>query len=595
MTNFGVNSLDSHSFFVNSTLDDDNKRLQEWLNLDQAGDDIGIPNHSIQPFIQSQDSNDYLFESDKFDTQFATNAFMHDSQSDPNKLLSTHPSTQAHLDHSILSLDPSVIMDCAPHPTHDPQNISMALNNPFHPVSNNLPCPQPTIAPSSLSPQLDQSSSMIKLPSEPSQEDILVSCLPPNADRPYPLDPLLASATFSPSAQTNLQPPFTNKPLPLSQLRQPNQKSHPPNDENENEYMKSPSRSVSCPTETCEETSGSNHKRTPSHPHALIMVPEWEDRPSAEEYKMLSSKEKRQLRNKISARNFRHRRKEHISTLEQQLINRDKTIDSLRQDLGQVKTENVELKAEIDLLKTKWSDLMKKIEEMSLGATSSASSLTSSPSTHVQPSSTSMPLSPRLRSTTKPSMMLQMPNLHKDVGTHSRKPFNGVGGMTGGGNVGVHTTLIPDVPINVYCNPSALKSRISTDSTIDQTLSPQALIEQKHLSKSDTNVHSSTHLLSHVNNLEALITAYSAPLIKANDLETVERTIDNLGRRLSQILVDAFKSSNESEIDEEKLLGCLDGRYVLEVVERAPPAYDAPSLDQLTLQLSRINLETHST
>ncbi|EGG05145.1 uncharacterized protein MELLADRAFT_75059 [Melampsora larici-populina 98AG31] len=325
------------------------------------------------------------------------------------------------------------------------------------------------------------------------------------------------------------------------------------------------------------------------------MVPEWEDRPSAEEYKMLSSKEKRQLRNKISARNFRHRRKEHISTLEQQLINRDKTIDSLRHDLGQVKTENVELKAEIDLLKTKWSDLMKKIEEMSLGATSTASSLTSSPSTHAQPSSTSMPLSPRLRSATKASMMLQMPNLHKDVGTHSRKPFNGVGGMTGGGNVGVHTTLIPDVPINVYGNPSALKSRISTDSTIDQTLSPQALIEQKHLSKSDTNANNSDQPLLHLNNLEALLMAYSAPLIKANNMERVEHTIENLGSRISQIVVDAFKSSNESEIDEEKLLGCLDGRYVLEVVERAPPAYDAPLLDQLTLQLSRINLESTST
>lgn len=41
----------------------------------------------------------------------------------------------------------------------------------------------------------------------------------------------------------------------------------------------------------------------------LAPVPEWTDKPDPEAYKKLNSKEKRQLRNKISARNFRHRRK----------------------------------------------------------------------------------------------------------------------------------------------------------------------------------------------------------------------------------------------------------------------------------------------
>jgi hypothetical protein len=36
----------------------------------------------------------------------------------------------------------------------------------------------------------------------------------------------------------------------------------------------------------------------------LPPVPLWKDKPDEEEYKKLSSKEKRQLRNKISARNF---------------------------------------------------------------------------------------------------------------------------------------------------------------------------------------------------------------------------------------------------------------------------------------------------
>lgn len=52
-------------------------------------------------------------------------------------------------------------------------------------------------------------------------------------------------------------------------------------------------------------------------------------RPSLEEYNKLSSKEKRQLRNKISARNFRNRRKEYIHLLEEQIAERDSLIQSL--------------------------------------------------------------------------------------------------------------------------------------------------------------------------------------------------------------------------------------------------------------------------
>lgn len=71
-----------------------------------------------------------------------------------------------------------------------------------------------------------------------------------------------------------------------------------------------------------------------SHPHALVPVPDWGDRPSKEEYEKLSSKEKRQLRNKISARNFRHRRKAHIDTLEAEINEKDATISVLREEVG---------------------------------------------------------------------------------------------------------------------------------------------------------------------------------------------------------------------------------------------------------------------
>ena len=104
----------------------------------------------------------------------------------------------------------------------------------------------------------------------------------------------------------------------------------------------------------------------------LPPVPEWADKPDPESYKKLDSKEKRQLRNKISARNFRHRRKgassrlcwlgisakhshsptEYITTLEEEISSRDTIIDQLRDEVGGMRAENKNLHGEVDMLKT---------------------------------------------------------------------------------------------------------------------------------------------------------------------------------------------------------------------------------------------------
>ncbi len=67
-------------------------------------------------------------------------------------------------------------------------------------------------------------------------------------------------------------------------------------------------------------------------------------RPSPEEYKKLSSKEKRQLRNKLSARAFRTRRKDYIGTLEAHIQDRDSVIDAVRSELINSRSENQDLK-----------------------------------------------------------------------------------------------------------------------------------------------------------------------------------------------------------------------------------------------------------
>ncbi|KAG6873634.1 hypothetical protein C0995_013565 [Termitomyces sp. Mi166 len=74
-------------------------------------------------------------------------------------------------------------------------------------------------------------------------------------------------------------------------------------------------------------------------------------RPSPEVLAKMTSKEKRQLRNKISARNFRVRRKEYISTLEGDIAERDRLLEAIRSELGSTQSENLALRQEIAALK----------------------------------------------------------------------------------------------------------------------------------------------------------------------------------------------------------------------------------------------------
>ncbi|CEP14217.1 hypothetical protein [Parasitella parasitica] len=67
--------------------------------------------------------------------------------------------------------------------------------------------------------------------------------------------------------------------------------------------------------------------------------------------KKLTPKERRQLRNKISARNFRVRRKEYISTLEGQVNEHKMVAEDLREKLVLVEEENKKLRKEMDTLK----------------------------------------------------------------------------------------------------------------------------------------------------------------------------------------------------------------------------------------------------
>lgn len=106
---------------------------------------------------------------------------------------------------------------------------------------------------------------------------------------------------------------------------------------------KSSSSSKKTSSQSKKESSILSNYHSQTHPHALVPVPEWEDRPSKAEYEKLSSKEKRQMRNKISARNFRHRRKAHIDTLEALVADKDGQIRVLSEEVGTLRVSHTRL------------------------------------------------------------------------------------------------------------------------------------------------------------------------------------------------------------------------------------------------------------
>ncbi|EUC55422.1 bZIP transcription factor [Rhizoctonia solani AG-3 Rhs1AP] len=182
---------------------------------------------------------------------------------------------------------------------------------------------------------------------------------------------------------------------------------------------------------------------------------EW--RPTPEEYKKLSSKEKRQLRNKISARNFRVRRKEYITTLESHIADRDQLIAAIRSELSTTHNENTELRREIDALK-------RAIQEGRLSA--EATGLP--PPRPLTPEQSASPATPSTPAPRRPTDLARA-NTQKDRSSDaSGRSFWG-GAVGHGGVTSVHTTLIPEV----FPQPISAKPRnVSPSSSGSSSASP---------------------------------------------------------------------------------------------------------------------------
>ncbi|EIW51613.1 uncharacterized protein TRAVEDRAFT_137124 [Trametes versicolor FP-101664 SS1] len=221
--------------------------------------------------------------------------------------------------------------------------------------------------------------------------------------------------------------------------------------------------------------SSSAEKKENTKPSGMISTTSMEAddwRPTPEEYKKMSSKEKRQLRNKISARNFRVRRKEYITTLEGDIAERDRLIDAIRNELGSTKHENVALRQEIAQLKKALLDGRGRADTPVLPPPAPlpavpASVLAASASTSSSPPPT-LPRSPLLT-----------PNMQKDLPTSprmgSRAFWGGASSIGGYGSfTPVHTTLVPDLSSVLSGKPVAGRKSPTLQENINPTLNGSA-------------------------------------------------------------------------------------------------------------------------
>jgi hypothetical protein len=221
-------------------------------------------------------------------------------------------------------------------------------------------------------------------------------------------------------------------------------------------------------------------------------------RPPPEVFAKMTSKEKRQLRNKISARNFRVRRKEYISTLEMDIAERDRLLQAIRSELGSTQSENLALRQEVAALKRALlegrqpgavSSAVAPLSPTSLGSSSptlnirgadvnlnsaavTLDDLNLPPPAPLPDRSAAEELAARAAaasaSASSPSSSssphLLTPNTQKDLPTSSRVNAGagfwggisqtGFGGFGAGGYTPVHTVLMPDLNMHTETNLS---------------------------------------------------------------------------------------------------------------------------------------------
>ncbi|KAF9541616.1 hypothetical protein EC957_002920 [Mortierella hygrophila] len=188
-----------------------------------------------------------------------------------------------------------------------------------------------------------------------------------------------------------------------------------------------------------------------------------DDIPSSTDLKKMTSKERRQLRNKISARNFRVRRKEYIYTLEGQVLLHKTEARHLREAVTLMQDENQRLKDELEVVRRQLEATTmstSSINPATIATTSTDPTLAPEPSTPLSKENQSLltsimnrnvnaAMNPNAKSNitlsmARPQSPILTPNLHKDV-PNSSSGSASQSSWKDKNPIMVHRTLIPEI------------------------------------------------------------------------------------------------------------------------------------------------------
>lgn len=332
-------------------------------------------------------------------------------------------------------------------------------------------------------------------------------------------------------------------------------------------------------------------------------------RPSPEEYKKLSSKEKRQLRNKLSARAFRTRRKDYIGTLEGHIKDRDTVIDAIRSELVTSRVENQDLRRELEALKK---------STMSILHPESATSTSTSPNLMAN---FTMPVSlpegipeagpSKLRSATpKFNTRKDLPSTSLDT---TKAFWGGSNDFLGGGSTICHTMFTPDL---VMPQASPIKSfhdlpRVNINPRLNEEPkraspppAPKDDLNGTFADWSETNTFNLRSMDSYRMQIWSRLAREAAaektsmpadirPKFYTESSTTAAQSLaatatNHVTSRLASSFWSAFTRTGSRSLDNDKLAAVVTGRSRLAVV----PTKENDFADDLAASLSGLRLQS---
>ncbi|GJJ71841.1 bZIP-type transcription factor MBZ1 [Entomortierella parvispora] len=277
-----------------------------------------------------------------------------------------------------------------------------------------------------------------------------------------------------------------------------------------------------------------------------------DDIPSSTDLKKMTSKERRQLRNKISARNFRVRRKEYIYTLEGQVLQHKTEARHLREAVTLVQEENIRLRDELEVVRQQLAEATLNGNPVSQAVSATPDQASAAPLSKENQSLLSSIMSRNAKanvtlSVARPQSPILTPNLHKDI-PNSSNGSTAQNSWKDKKPIMVHTTLVPEICFNDDFQFGHKASKSKEDAMLDRPWMKMANLAQDSLSNNP--FWSSGIVFELVKTFT--VSAYDQMVV---DLTTDEDTAEKFAWEVQQNLwaMNPLERDNESK-DEARLM-----------------------------------------